>query len=226
MLQLLLPSPVATAEAFTDDHSEPCFPGEEDLIASARAGRRREFMTARRCAREALAVLGHPPMPIRSGPRREPLWPAGVAGSITHCTGYRAAAVAPTDRVASLGIDAEPHAALPPRVLGAVTAPGDQDHLDDLARADPSVHWDRLLFSAKESIYKAWYPLTRRWLGFTDAFLRVDPATRTFTGTLRVDGSRIDGGPPLAALVGRYAVEHGLVVTAVRVDRPAGPPDR
>ena len=217
VLESLLPSPVATAEAYSDDHTEPCFPGEEDLVATAAAGRRREFVTARRCAREALARLGHPPVAIRPGPRREPLWPAGLAGSITHCTGFRAAAVAPTAEVASLGIDAEPHAALPSRVLGAVTAPGDQEHLDALAAADPSMHWDRLLFSAKESIYKAWYPLTGRWLGFDDAVLTVDPAGRTFTGTLRVDGSRTDGGPPLTALSGRFAVTHGLIVTAVWV---------
>ncbi|MBG0560383.1 4'-phosphopantetheinyl transferase family protein, partial [Actinoplanes aureus] len=176
MLDSLLPSPVVTAEAFADDEDEPCFPGEEDLIATAVMGRRREFVTARRCAREALARLGHPPVAIRPGPRREPLWPAGVAGSITHCKGYRGAAVARTEEVVSVGIDAEPHAPLPSRVLGVVTAPGDAEHLAELAHAEPAVHWDRLLFSAKEAVYKAWYPLTGRWLGFTDANLAVGPA--------------------------------------------------
>ena len=141
-----------------------------------------------------------------------------MAGSITHCTGYRAAAVAPTTRVASLGIDAEPHAALPSRVLGAVTAPGDQEHLAGLEAADPAVHWDRLLFSAKESIYKAWYPLTGRWLGFDDAVLSIDPAGRAFTGKLRVDGTRTDGAAPLTTMSGRYTIEHGLIVTAVWVE--------
>ncbi|MEU4423041.1 4'-phosphopantetheinyl transferase superfamily protein [Actinoplanes sp. NPDC024001] len=217
MLGSLLPSSVVTAEAFADDEAEGSFPGEEDLVATAAPGRRREFVTARRCAREALAGLGHPPVAIRPGPRREPVWPAGLAGSITHCAGYRAAAVTRTEEVASVGIDAEPHAPLPPRVLGAVTAPGDAEHLARLSRAEPAVHWDRLLFSAKEAVYKAWYPLTRRWLGFDEANLTVDPAAGAFTARLRVDGARIDGGPPLTALHGRYLVERGLVVTAVWV---------
>ncbi|MFC7527386.1 4'-phosphopantetheinyl transferase [Actinoplanes sp. GCM10030250] len=217
MLEALLPSSVVTAEAFADEAGEQCFPGEEDLVATAAPGRRNEFVTARRCAREALASLGHPPVAIRSGPRREPVWPDGVAGSITHCSGYRGAAIARTDDVVSLGIDAEPHAPLPPRVIGAVTAPGDVEHLAELTRADPSVHWDRVLFSAKEAVYKAWFPLTRRWLGFTDARLAIDPATHTFTAELGIDGTRIDGGEPLTTLHGRCLISRDLVVTAVWV---------
>ena len=213
MLGSLLPSSVITVEAFTDDEDEPCFPGEEDLIATAVAGRRREFVTARRCARQALAGLGFEPAPIRRGPRREPLWPAGVAGSITHCTGFRGAAVARSGDVASLGIDAEPHAPLPSGVIGAVTAPGDVDHLASLTAQDPSVHWGRLLFSAKESVYKAWFPLTRRWLGFEEASLEIDPHAGTFAARIRVDS-------PWPALHGRYLIGNGLVLTAVWIDRP------
>ncbi|MEU4556984.1 4'-phosphopantetheinyl transferase superfamily protein [Actinoplanes sp. NPDC023936] len=208
MLEKLLPSSVCVAEAFSDDPGEQAFPGEEDLLSTAVPGRRREFLTARRCAREALGLLGHPPVAIRPGPRREPLWPDGVAGSITHCTGYRAAAVARRADVASLGIDAEPHALLPPRVLPAVSTAAERDRLDQLRRADPDVHWDRLLFSAKESIYKAWYPLTGRWLGFEDAELSIDPAERTFTGRILIDA-------PFDEMHGRFVIENGLVVTAV-----------
>jgi 4'-phosphopantetheinyl transferase EntD len=208
VLGSLLPPSVITIEAFADDPDTRPFPGEEDLIATAVATRRREFVTARRCAREALAGLGIAPVPIRPGPRREPLWPGGVAGSITHCAGYRAAAVVRTSDVASIGIDAETHAPLPPRVIPAVTAPGDVEHLAELAARDPSVHWDRLLFSAKEAVYKAWFPLTGRWLGFEDAALTIDPAERTFTARLRVDA-------PFDALHGRYLITGGLVLAAV-----------
>ncbi|GAA1604694.1 4'-phosphopantetheinyl transferase family protein [Actinoplanes couchii] len=208
MLGSLLPPSVTTAEAWADDPAETVFPGEEDLIARAGDGRRREFLTSRRCAREALAALGVPAVPIRPGPRREPLWPAGVAGSITHCTGYRAAAVGRVTDVAGIGIDAEPHAPLPPRVLGAVTAPGDVEHLEALTAADPGTHWDRLLFSAKESVYKVWYPLTGRWLGFGDAALEIDPVERTFTARILVPA-------PFPTLTGRWLVDRDLVVTAI-----------
>ncbi|HEX8631380.1 MAG TPA: 4'-phosphopantetheinyl transferase superfamily protein [Catenuloplanes sp.] len=222
MIESLLPPGVVPVEAFADVPGENPFPGEEDLVARSVEGRRREFITARRCAREALGRLGYPPGPIRSGARREPRWPAGVVGSITHCAGYRAAAVAPGTVVAGLGIDAEPHDPLPEGVLGAVTTVGEPELLARLAGADPSIHWDRLLFSAKESIYKAWYPLTGRWLGFEDARLSIEPAARTFAARLLVDGARSDGGPPLIELRGRYVVAQGLVMTAAFV--AASPP--
>nr|ASV46742.1 4'-phosphopantetheinyl transferase [uncultured bacterium] len=213
----LLPAVVACAEAFDDPPDEPCFPGEEDLIAGAVPGRRREFITARRCARDALGRLGHPPAPIRPGPKREPLWPDGVVGSITHCAGYRAAAVARTAEVASVGIDAETHDPLPEGVYGLVAVPDERPMLDDLAAADNGVHWGRLLFSAKESVYKAWYPLTGRWLGFEEARLTIDRAAGVFTASILVDGARADAGPPLRVMAGRYLVRDGLVLTAVSV---------
>ncbi|WIM94384.1 4'-phosphopantetheinyl transferase superfamily protein [Actinoplanes oblitus] len=217
MIERLLPPDVVAVEAFADVPGEAVFPGEEDLVAKAVEGRRREFVTARRCAREALARLGFPPAPIRPDPRRAPQWPAGVIGSITHCAGYRAAVVARLADLAGVGIDAEPNEPLPDGVAEAVAGLDERDMVDRLARTDPSVSWDRLLFSAKESIYKAWYPLTRRWLGFEEARLVIDPFTRTFTGHLSVDGTRVDGGPPLTELRGRYLATADFVVTAVTV---------
>lgn len=217
MLESLLPAGVAVAEAYGDRPGETVFPGEEDLIARAVDVRRREFITGRRCAREALAAHGYPPAPIRPGPGRDPQWPSGVVGSITHCAGYRAAAVAPATTVAGLGIDAEPNAALPDGVAQVVTVPEESPLLAALDRAHPEIHWGRLLFSAKESVYKAWYPLTGRWLGFKDARVTIDAGTRTFTAHLLIDGARRDGGPPLTEMTGRFATGSGLIVTATVV---------
>ena len=216
MIEQLLPAGVVAVEAFEDVPGEPVFPGEEDLVANAVESRRREFVTARRCAREALAKLGHAPAPIRPGPKREPQWPAGLVGSITHTTGFRAAAVAPRSVLASVGIDTEQNGPLPDGVEESVTVPGEPEMLAALARAFPATHWGRLLFSAKESIYKAWYPLTGRWLGFEDARLTIDPAG-TFAAKLLIDGARTDGEPPLTELRGRFLVARGLVATAVTV---------
>ena len=219
MIESLLPACVVAVEAFVDVPGEAPFPGEEDLIAKAVEGRRREFITARRCAREALRAFGYPDAPIRSGPKREPQWPAELTGSITHCSGYRAAAVARTTDIDLLGIDAEPNGPLPAGVTESVTVPGEPEMLDRLHRTHPGAHWGRLLFSAKESVYKAWFPVTRRWLGFEEARLSIDPAAETFTATLLVDGTRIDGGPPLTCLRGRFVVDRGLVVTVVSATR-------
>ncbi len=219
MIETLLPPTVVAVHAFSDIPGEAPYPGEQDLVAKAVETRRREFVTARRCAREALGKLGHAPAPIRSGPRREPVWPAGVVGSITHCAGYRAAAVARDTDLAGLGVDAEPHDVLPEGVREAVTVAGEPDLLRRLGHDHPTVHWDRLLFSAKESVYKAWYPLTGRWLGFEDAELSIDPAAGSFTARVLVDGTRAGGGRPLTELHGRWLVARGLIVTAVTVTR-------
>jgi 4'-phosphopantetheinyl transferase EntD len=216
VIEELLPAGVAVVEAFEDRPREPVFPGEEDLIAHAVEARRREFVTARRCAREALAKLGHAPVPIRLGSKREPQWPIGLVGSITHTTGFRAAAIAPRNVLASVGIDAEQNEPLPDGIEDLVTVPAESQMLAALARAFPLTRWDRLLFSAKESVYKAWYPLTGRWLGFEDARLTIDPAG-TFAAELLIDGSRKDGEPPLTQVRGYFLVVHGLIATAVVV---------
>ena len=127
----LLPPAAVVVEAFSDDPGDLPFAGEEHLITDAVNGRRREFVTARRCARQALTALGLPATAIPAGPDRQPQWPSGVAGSITHCPGYRAAAVAMGTEVASLGIDAEPHEPLPGGAVvrtgaGAQSRPGVQ----------------------------------------------------------------------------------------------------
>lgn len=216
MIEELLPHGVVAVEAFEDAPDELTFPGEEPLVVNAVETRRREFITARRCARQALAKLGYAPVPIRAGGKREPLWPAELVGSITHTTGFRAAAVAPRSVFASIGIDAEQNDKLPDGVEETITVPGEPAMLAALSRAFPGTYWSRLLFSAKESVYKAWYPLTGRQIGFEDARLTIDPVG-TFAATLLVDGARTDRGPPLVELRGRFVVAHGLVATAVTV---------
>lgn len=216
MIEALLPQGVVAVEAFEDMPEEPSFPGEEFLVTNAVEVRRLEFITARRCAREAFARLGYAPVAIGAGSKREPLWPQGLVGSITHTAGFRAAAVAPQSMVASIGIDAEQNERLPDGIEEAITVPGEAEMLAALSRAFPATHWDRLLFSAKESVYKAWYPLTGRQLGFEDARLVLDPEG-TFVAKLLVDGARTDGGPPLVELLGRFVVARRLVATAVTV---------
>jgi 4'-phosphopantetheinyl transferase EntD len=212
MIERLLPPGVSAVSMRGDDPGLCPFPEEEALLGEAVAGRRAEFAAARHCARQALRAFGLPEGPILRGPKREPLWPAGIVGSITHCTSYRAAAVAFSAAVLTMGIDAEPHAAISDRVRQRV--------LDDaerawVASAPSDIHWDRLIFSAKESVYKAWYPLAQRWLGFEDARIAIDPISGAFHAELLIDPPP---GIP-AGFDGRYLVEDGLVVTAIAVVR-------
>ena len=216
MIEEILPPEVAAAEAFGDTAPALLFPAEEAAIARAVAKRRSEFATGRACARAALAKLGLPPSPIVPGPRGAPQWPAGVAGSITHCAGYRAAAVAYLTDVAGIGLDAEPNAPLPDGVLDRIAVAQEQAWLPELAAAAPGVSWDRLLFCAKESVYKAWFPLTRRWLGFEQAVITVDLRAGAFTAELLEPAEALDGRR-VASFAGHWLARDGLVLTAITV---------
>ena len=213
MLERILPdgAPVATAR---EDRDGALYPEEAAVVARAVEKRRREFTTGRACAREALAQLGEPHQPIPPGPRGEPLWPAGVVGSITHCDGYRACAVARDADLLSIGVDAERNEPLPEGLLGDIALPDEQGMLQRLAHEDPAVCWDRLLFSAKETVYKAWYPLARRWLGFEDAIVALDRVARTYSAHLLVPGPVVEGRE-LTGFRGRWVADGGLLLTAI-----------
>jgi 4'-phosphopantetheinyl transferase EntD len=215
LLSGVVTSPIASAELYDDPPQLTPLPEEEPLIARSVAKRRNEFITVRYCAREALGELGLPPVPILKGDKGEPCWPDGVVGSLTHCEGFRGAVVGRSAEVRSVGIDAEPHGVLPNGVLDAISLPAERAEL----RALPAgMHWDRILFCAKEATYKTWYPLTHRWLGFEDARITFSvDATGTggaFESQILIDPAA-ESGPPLTALSGRWSVDKGLVLTAI-----------
>ena len=75
---------------------------------------------------------------------------------------------ASTRHVRSLGLDAEPAEPLPEGVLRSIASETEAAMVNQM-QADGYGWADRLLFCAKEATYKAWFPLTNRWLGFEDA---------------------------------------------------------
>lgn len=224
MIEKILPAGVASAEAFDDPPDAVLYPEEADVISRAVDKRRREFRTVRHCARRALRQLGLPPAAVLPGERGEPQWPPGVVGSMTHCGGYRAAALAHSCQLRALGIDAEPHEPLPAGVLDAISLGEERDRLSQLAAAARAICWDRILFCAKETIYKAWFPLTHRWLGFEDVAVTINPGTinpftadaaeGTFSARLLVAGPTI-AGAELTRLDGRWLRSNGLVLTTI-----------
>ena len=169
---------------------------ERDAVAGAAPRRVGEFAAGRVAARAALVALGEPPVAIPRAGRR-PCWPPGVVGSITHCAGLAAAAVAHAADLVALGIDAEPAVPLDPAIDELVSTSTERGRLGgELAGT--------VVFSAKEAFYKAWSARGGGWLEFHD----VD-------AELAVDGSfevRLRSGPPSWA--GRWAVRDGYVVTA------------
>jgi len=230
LIEELLPQTVVVVEARGDEGTDaPLFPEEEALMTKAVAKRRREFTAVRACARRAMEKLGVPAQPVLPGERGAPGWPDGLTGSMTHCTGYCAAALVRARDLASVGIDAEVHGPLPDGVLDAIALSAEAEHVGRLAANRPEVHWDRLLFSAKESVYKAWFPLTGKWLDFSEADIRLyagpaDPsgpagggrARGTFRAELPVPGPMV-GGRRVRGFEGRWAAEGDLIATAIAV---------
>jgi 4'-phosphopantetheinyl transferase EntD len=212
----ILPASVASAWTTEEWIEVPLY--DEELLAIGRAvdKRRREFVTGRACARQALARLGFRPCSVPSGARGEPVWPQGVVGSITHCRGYVACAVAPRAFLGAVGIDAEPHEPLSGEILPEIVTPVENRRVTDLSAAWPDVHWDRVWFSAKEAVYKAWFALTRRWLGFHDAEVTLDGVNGRFVAQLLVPGARING-ESISRFSGRWLVRDSLTLTAVVV---------
>ncbi|MFD7256839.1 4'-phosphopantetheinyl transferase [Streptomyces sp. NPDC059874] len=223
MIDELLPHWVAAVETHGDDEADraPLYPEEQEVVARAVDKRRREFSAVRACARRAMAKLGLPPVPVLPGERGAPRWPEGLIGSMTHCDGYRAAALVHATDLASLGIDAEPHRPLPDGILPAVALPAERERLALLGARRPEVHWDRVLFSAKESVYKAWYPLTGKWLDFEEADIEIHMPSGTasygrFRAELLVPGPVV-GGRRLGHFEGVWTVGRGLIGTAVTI---------
>ncbi|MFI9404260.1 4'-phosphopantetheinyl transferase Npt [Nocardia sp. NPDC052316] len=222
MIENILPAGVASAELLEYPEDLKAHPAEEHLIAKAVEKRRRDFIGARYCARLALAELGEPQVAIGKGERGAPVWPRGIVGSLTHCDGYRAAALAHKMRFRSIGIDAEPHATLPEGVLDSVSLPPEREWLKS---AGSALHLDRLLFCAKEATYKAWWPLTSRWLGFEEAHITFEiqdssgtSGQGTFHSKLLVPGQTNDGGVPLLSFDGRWLIADGFILTAIVLD--------
>jgi 4'-phosphopantetheinyl transferase EntD len=211
----ILPPGIAVASA-RQDFDAPLFPEEEALIDRAMEGRRREFTTTRACARAALLQLGFPSQAIPAGLRGDPRWPEGAVGSITHCKGCRAAAVGRAESFLTIGIDAEPHEELPNGVLEQIATPPERAWLRHCSAQAGETCWDRLLFSMKESVYKAYYPLALDILGFEDAVIAIDRQRQTFSARLLVWPFRSNGFDR-GVVSGRWLVWEGLILTAIGI---------
>jgi 4'-phosphopantetheinyl transferase EntD len=166
------------------------FPEELLCIASAVPRRQAEFATARVCARAALSRLGIQPAPLVPGRDRSPRWPTGVVGSISHADGLCAVAVARGSDVESIGIDVETSSPLEAELERVICTPNELRWLDAHDAHPQRGRWAKLLFSAKESLYKCQYPISRQMLDFADVELSLDTAAMTFSGTLRPTGLR------------------------------------
>lgn len=226
MIAEVVPAGVRAREAFDDDgpdSSITLFGTEQAVVEGVLDERRKEFTTVRGCARAALSVLGVAPAPLAPGPMGAPGWPAGVVGSMTHCRGYRAAAVALTRDFAALGIDAEPREPLPRFMAERIVTDVEAGWLRQDFPSAAGLPLDRLLFCAKEASYKAFSPWTGTRFGFRDFTVRLRPdgTFRTLPPGSETPISSLDP----AGFTGRWAAGSSLLLSVVAVSTSHVPGD-
>lgn len=202
------------------DPSEPVpvvEPGEEDLLSDSMVPARREALArGRAAAHAALRSLGLDHGPILSGPSREPLWPHGATGAISHAGGFGVALVAPTASTDGIGVDVEElrHA---PELWDQVPGAEERVWIEELDATEREAAV-LALFSAKESVFKAFFPRIGSFFGFEKATL--SPTPTGFVGRL-ADG--LDRGYPSHRAFAITSDWYGdLLLTAVVLPKTPG----
>jgi 4'-phosphopantetheinyl transferase EntD len=203
----LVPPQVTVHEVF-GVLSTTLAPEEDAILGSVSNRRRATFAMGRHCGREAMRKLGLAPGPILCGSSREPIWPPDVCGSITHCEDYTAAATALRRDLRSIGIDAENLQPLSASVISQIAVPQEQRWIESNGRSPRAL----LVFSAKESVFKAWFPIVGTYLAFEDVTLDFEEETKRFRALIRHDAAAYRREAPLK-VEGRFHVDAERVVT-------------
>lgn len=186
------------------------FPEEAQWVRSAIRSRQEDYSAGRHCARLGLQVLGERMVPILTGAGGEPIWPQGVVGSITHCHGYRAAAVTRCRDYASIGIDAELINPMYPSVQRLVAVPAELSAAAVVSGEAAGI----TLFSVKEAIFKSLFALSRPTLDFRDICVVLEDARR-FSAVINL------GGAKRCYLSGRHLRLRNLVFAAIVIRQSA-----
>ena len=160
---------------------------EEQAIAESFGSQKRcaEFTMGRIYAHSALSRFGLESEPILRNPEtREPRWPDSVWGSITHSAGFAAVAVGLKKEIKGVGIDLESFSrSVDFKIRRHVCVDSELEWLESLPtkEAERSL---RIIFSAKESIFKCLYPGTKTYLTFKDAVVKINENTNNFSFTI------------------------------------------
>lgn len=136
-------------------------------IARSVPKRRAEFFFGRLAAAEAMRAAGWAAQPVAIGPQREPVWPAGIVGAISHSAGLAASCVSSVQRLQGVGIDIEQAltADAAAEVEDEVLTCAERQLLRSVGQLPHGLRL-ALAFSAKESIYKGLFGTVGQYFGF------------------------------------------------------------
>ncbi|HEX7046958.1 MAG TPA: 4'-phosphopantetheinyl transferase superfamily protein [Gammaproteobacteria bacterium] len=209
-LSWLLPDPIKKHGGRIERLQETLHETEAVYVKNAVERRVMEFTAGRACARVALGLLGLHDLPVGMGARREPLWPQGAVGSISHAAGYCVAAVSPREHVAGLGVDIESASPLPDALINLACTPAERTWCESQASGTIGL-MAKFVFSAKEAVFKCLYPVFGEELDFEDAALEIDMQRGRFLA--RISRVALNTGADLE-LHGRLACTSELVLTS------------
>ena len=204
----------------TDDL--PLHPDEAAHLGLVAHRRRREFSVGRHLARQLLGELGESPHPLLSGSGREPLWPTGIVGSISHTSSGCLVVVGRDSAFRSIGVDIETPDFLEADLWPEICTESELSLIEGQLLL-PAGLCAKHLFCAKEAVYKFQYPVTGAFLEFHDVELLIDLERGSFAARSRCDKVR----DVIDAAIGKFALVEGHIVALVfasssqRVDPPA-----
>lgn len=153
-------------------------PDERRFVLNAVSRRKQEFAAGRACAHDALRDLGYSEKPILVGSLRQPIWPKGVVGSITHDGDYCIAAIMRKVQVFSVGIDLTQNAPISADVVSLICTSSEARALRVAWPLKDMTGAFRTLFSIKESLFKCLCPIIGRLFDFTDANVAINFRSR------------------------------------------------
>lgn len=172
---IISPFPDSVGFSVIEQHNNPLeglFPEELTVLSPAAVEKRRiQFARGRIAAHAALRSIGLEPSPIGKGERGEPIWPNNIIGSISHSSEYAIAAVC-SDSFQAIGVDIEDvNTELSHDISERICLTGELAWVNSADCKDAHLRRVLSIFSAKETIYKALYPLCHKIFGFEDAHL-------------------------------------------------------
>ena len=211
----LFPSSVVAAELIGPAPRALLTPSELKSISHCAEKRIQDFTRGRACAHRALSELGIRNFSLLAGERRDPLWPDGISGSITHTAGFAAAVAAPRSGIASVGIDCEIIESVDEELWSRICTPTEQARLMSMPVTERG-RQAALIFAAKEAFYKCQFPVSRQWVGFEDVDIEPTdwPATAGSFRILPQKSLPVSEGW-VASLVCRFQFRDRWVVTGV-----------
>lgn len=171
-LRGLFPCGALTAELRGAGDPRALYPEEARSLQKAVRQRIEEFAAGRQCARLLLREFGIEDCAIEVGVHRQPVWPEGLVGSITHTLGFCAAVAARRSLLRSVGIDTEIAASVKPELWRGICTPAETTWLRSLPQSEQDSA-ATLIFSAKEAFYKCQFGLTQQRLGFHDVSIEL-----------------------------------------------------